>query len=531
MSKIISFDKEARQKLLEGVEILAKAVVSTLSPKGRNVAIQRQWGAPIVVHDGVTVARSVSEHDHQLKDHLVAVGINLVQQAAQRTNDQAGDGTTTATLIAYEVVRRGMKLIEEGVNPMVLREQIEEAMPLLIAEISKISQPVKDKAQLFEVATISSADKEIGEMVSEAVDKMGKDGMVTVEEGNKQNTEVEYTDGVEIDNGYIHPYFVTNPNRMEAVVDSPTILLYMKKLSVIADVAPTIEKLVSMGKKDILIVCEDMTGDALATLIVNKQKGNINILVCKAPKVDRQDYMEDLAVLVGGKVISEKQSVDMDVEAVGTADKVIAGRDTTTIIKGGGDKEEIEARMDYLRTQSKNEKNEFIGEKLEKRLAKMTAGIAVIRVGAKMEVDMRERVERVKDAIGAATAARDEGIVPGGGTAFLMLRKALKPNVNEGQRLLYDVLSAPIRKIMENCGESTRNINRLIAEIEAKNDGIGYEVYSGSLENMKEKGVIDPAKVIRLALVNGTTVATSILTTDTIISIQEDKTADAKKDN
>ena len=528
MSKIISFDNQARQKLLEGVEILAKAVVSTLSPKGRNVAIQRQWGIPIVVHDGVTVARSVSEHDHQFKDPLVAIGINLVQQAAQKTNDQAGDGTTTATLLAYEIVKRGFKLIEEGVNPMVLREQIEETLSLLTKELEKISQEAKDKEQLVEVATISSADKEIGKMVAEAVIKIGKDGMVTVEEG-KLETEIEYTDGLEIMNGYISPYFVTNPNRMEAIVDNPTILLFMRKLTVISDIVPIIEQLVVTGKKDFLILCEDMSGDALATLAVNKQKGNINIVVAKAPPVDREDYMDDIAVVTGAKVISEKRSTGFDMTVIGSADKVIANRETTVIINGKGDKKEIEARIDYLRNRIKEEKNEFQVEKAEKRLAKITSGVAVIKVGAKTEIDMREKVERVKDAIGAATSARDEGIVPGGGVTFLQLRKVLDRNRNEGERLMYEILSAPTRKIMENCGESTRNINDLIAEIESKGNGIGYEVQSGQLQNMKETGVIDPTKVIRLTLLNGVTVATSILTTNTLISFEEEKEKNDKR--
>ncbi len=523
--KLINFEKEARATLLEGVETLAKAVTSTLSPKGRNVAIQRQWGDPIVVHDGVTVSREVATPKQIYKDPLVSMGIRLVQQAAKKTNDEAGDGTTTATLLAYEIVKRGFKLIDEGMNPMVLRDQIDRKLPDILERLKEISKPVKKKTQIAEVAMISAADKEIGRLVAEAVKKVGKDGLVTVEEGQTLDTKVEYTEGLEIDQGYMSPYFITSEERMEAVIKEPAICLINRKISVISEIVPMLEELVKQGKKDIVIICKEMSGDALATTVHNKMKGNINILVVKAPTTRQGgELMDDISVFVGGKVVDEKSGINpQDIkEWVGSAEKVIANRNTTVIIEGKGDKKALNERIKGLRNLKETEKNQFQIELMEQRLAKLSTGLGIIKVGAKTEIDMRERVERVKDAIGAATSAREEGIVPGGGIAFLKLRNGFKPQ-NEGERLFYDLLESPIRKIMQNSGESGNRINEVIREVEKDESNRGYNVYTSKLEDMVEGGIIDPTKVLRLAIQNAVGVGTSILTTDCLIAYELDE--------
>ena len=367
--KLINFEKEARQTLLEGVETLAKAVTTTLSPKGRNVAIQRQWGEPIVVHDGVTAAREVASPNQMYKNPLISMGIRLVQQAAKKTNDEAGDGTTTATLLAYEIVKRGFKLIDDGMNPMVLREQIDSKLPEILEKLKEVSTPVKNKRQIAEVATISAADKEIDKLVAEAVKKVGKDGLVTVEEGHTLETVVEYTEGLELDKGYMSPYFITNEQRMEAVIENPAIALINRKISVIREIVPLLEELVKQGKKDIVIICQEMSGDALATTIHNKMKGNINILVVKAPTTgQRAELMDDMAVFVGGKVWDEKSgfSPERVKEWIGSASRVIANRDSTVIIEGKGDKKVLQNRIEGLRTLRDSESNEFKRELIEK---------------------------------------------------------------------------------------------------------------------------------------------------------------------
>jgi chaperonin GroEL len=515
--KILAFKEESREKLMEGIEILANAVTTTLGPKGRNVAIQRQWGLPIVVHDGVTVAEQVADDDE-----LRMIGINLVREAAKKTNEEAGDGTTTATLLAYEIAKRGQKLINDGMNPMVLRSQIYKALPKLLIALKENSKEIKNTEEIARVAYISSADEEIGKLVAEAIEKVGKDGLVTVDEGKGIKTEVEYTEGMEFNKGWASPYFITNEQRMEAVVENPVILLMDKKLSLSDESIPIYEAMAKVSK-DWVIIAQEITGDALATLVGNKMKGNIKALAVSAPgnSGNRREYLDDIAVLTGAKVLEESSELDLsNVKSIlGTAEKVVASRDTTVIIGGKGNKEELDKRVEALRAQKNAEKSEFEKEKLEERLAKLTTGVAVVRVGAKTEIDMREKVERVKDAVGAASAARDEGVVPGGGVVFLKMRKALDGN-SEGEELMREVLESPIRKLLQNSGEEVAKIGELIKKIGEDKGDLGYEVEKGELVSMTKNGIIDPAKVVRLALENAIGVATSILTTDCLIAIR-----------
>lgn len=522
MSKILSFQSNAREKLYKGVKLLADAVITTLGPKGRNVAIQRPWGIPIVVHDGVTVAREVDT-----KDPLVAIGIHLVREAASKTNEEAGDGTTTATLLAYEIIKRGLVLIEEGVNPMVLRNQIYEALPLLKDELDKMSKKIKSKQEIAQVATISAADPEVGKLVADAIDQVGKDGLVTVDESVSGDTEVEFTEGMEFDKGMLSPYFVTNPSRLEAVIEKPLIALIAQKLSLNTEIVPLVE-FMAKTSKDIVIIAEDVSGDALATMAANKMKGNINAIAVAAPGIgdNKNNYLEDIAVLTGGKVVFNHTELDFsspNASWLGKAERVVSSRETTVIIGGKGDKKEIDKHLANLRTLKDNEKSKFEKEKFEERLARASKGVGVIKVGAKTEIDMREKVERVKDAVGAASAARDEGVVSGGGTAFLLLSKALEGHT-EGQKLLKEVLQAPTRRLMANSGEPTDEINRLVERIlAAENPNFGYEVNSGEVKDLAEAGIIDPVKVVRLALENAIGVGTSILTTDALIGIVPEK--------
>lgn len=514
MPKIITSGSRARKKLFKGVKLLADTVTTTLGPKGRNVAIQRVWGTPISVHDGVTVAQHVES-----KDLLVDIGVDLVKVAAQKTNDEAGDGTTTATLLAYELVRRGLSLIDEGVNPMVLRQQVYDALPRVLDELKKSSRPVKDIQDIERVAFISSADEEIGELVAQAVDKVGEDGLVTVEEGELE-TAVDYTEGMEFDRGYLHPHFVTNPNRMEAVLQNPVIALIDKKISLNPEIVPMLEAAAKITK-EMLFIAGDLKGDALATMVANKMKGNITAVAVNPPKSGKEmkEYFNDLAVLTGGRVISEDTGVDIatDKDWLGRAKKVVVTRDSTVIIGGSGSQKALDQRVEAIKTQIKREKNKLERERLEERLARLSTGIGVIRVGAKTEVDMREKIERVKDAVGAATSARDEGVVAGGGTVFLQMSKVLGSR-NEGEKLLKEVLETPVRKLMQNSGETSDTINDYVHQILASDDPIGYEVASGEVKDLFVAGIIDPAKVVRLALENAVAVATSILTTDAVIA-------------
>ena len=516
-SKIIALNEEARSKLFEGVKLAYDVVCITLGPKGRNVAIMRPWGIPIIVHDGVTACREVDSDDP-----LIKIGVDLVREAAQQTNQNVGDGTTTSILLAYELVKGGMELIKNGVNPMTLRNEIYSALPFLLEELKKIVKPVKNSEDIARVAFISSADEAIGKLVAQAVEKVGKDGLVTVDEGKSIETEIEFTEGMEFDKGYASPYFITNPQRMEAVIEKPIIAVVDKKISLNTEIVPILENMAKYSK-DMVIIAEEFSGDALATIAANKMKGNINALAVSAPGIgdNKTNYLSDIAVLTGAKIISDKTAVDItkDDTWLGRADKVMSSRETTVIIGGKGDKKAVEARITELRAQRDGEKSTFEKEKIEERLARISTGIGVIKVGAKTEIDMREKLERVKDAVGAATAAREEGIVPGGGTIFLRLIKVLDGKT-AGSKLLQEVLEQPLRKLLINSGEDTA-IEDIIKGVKASgNPNYGYEVNSGKCMDLMEAGIIDPSKVCRLALLNACAVATSILTTDCLIGLQ-----------
>lgn len=530
--KYMEFGQEARDKLVKGVTLMYDAVCSTLSPKGRNVAIARQFGAPIVVHDGVTVAKEVKS-----PDDFVQMGINLVREAAQKTNEEAGDGTTTSTLIAYEFVTRGLELVKKGMNPMILRSQLYAALEEVKPQLAKLSKPVKTQEDLERVATISSADETIGKMVGEAVFKVGRDGLVSVEESGTYETYVSYTEGMTIDKGYSSPYFATNTQRMEAVINKPVIAIVDKTISVQRELVPLVETMLANGKKDIVIIGE-VKGDALGVLVNNKMRGNINALVIEPPGYgdNRRDYLEDLAILTGATVFSKELGLDaeqfahaFDVDWLGTAEKIIATKKTTMVIKGAGNKTAIANQIKKIRLHLKNAESLTERERLEERLAKMTTGVAVVKVGAKTEIEAREKLERVKDAVGSATAALQEGIVPGSGVTFMNIAKAVKAD-NPGALLMKEVLNQPIRKVMVNSGESDKkrlfgvlpsDVDMLIDEIKTWNNPLmGYNSAEMRIDDMELAGIIDPTKVIRLCIENGLGVAASILTTDTLIDIE-----------
>lgn len=519
LQKVMSFKGKARAKLLAGVEILAEAVTTTLGPKGRNVAIQRQYGLPVVVHDGVTVAREVGS-----KDPLEMIGINLVREASQRTNDEAGDGTTTSTLLAHQIVKRGMKLLDDGKNPMTIRKEMYSALPGIIEKLKGMSIPVTDKKDVEAVALISSADTEIGTIVAEAVDHVGTDGLVTVEEGQGTTTEVQYTEGMEFSRGWIAPHFITNENRLEAVIEDPIIILADKSISLAAEITSLLNAVVKIGK-NIVIIAKDVQGDALATLVVNKQKGNLSCVAVRAPgnTNEQLQYLTDMAIVTGGTVISDSNSPDptKPEEWTGKAKTFIAGRERSVIVHGAGDKAMLEERIQTLRDQIAGEKSVFVKEQVQMRLARLTKGVAVIKVGAKTELDMREKVERVKDAIGAATAAREEGTLIGGGMSLYKIGTEMKPKT-PGEQLLKEVLMSPVSKILDNAGYEGPEKELMLKTIAKSPVGEGYNMETDLIEDLRKAGVIDPTKVVRLALENAVGVGTSILTTDAIIAIEDD---------
>lgn len=525
----IKFDTDARADLTKGVEIIYKAVCTTLGPKGRNVALSRQFGAPIIHHDGIGVADKVKD-----ADPFVDMGINIVREAARKTNEEAGDGTTTSTLIAYEIVTRGLKLIDEGLNPMVLRKELYQALDDCIEYLAKLSKPAKTQKDLEKVATISSSDENLAKMVSEAVYKGGEDGLVAVEEAFGNETYVTYTEGLTIDKGYVTEYFITNPKRREAIIEKPVIALIDKEITTQREIVPLIETIISFSKN--IVIVGDIKGDALGILVNNKMRGVINAVVVEPPGYgsNTKDYLEDLAVATGGRVFSKELGLDIQAFAntfnadwLGSAEKVIVDKKTAMILKGDGDKKEIKKQIEKLKTLKGKADNLADKERLEERIAKLTGGVSVVKVGAKTDVEGREKLERAKDAVGAAQAALKEGVVPGSGVTFIHLIKAIQGNSN-GARLLREVLQQPARKVMLNSGESNSRlfgffpsgIDMLIYDI--KHDATltkGYECNSGKLVDLIKEGVLDPTRVIRLCLENGLGVATSILTTDCLIEV------------
>jgi chaperonin GroEL len=534
MAKQVIFEEEARRKLKAGIDILAEAVRTTLGPKGRNVALEKKFGAPSVTHDGVTVAKEI-----ELKDPFENMGAQLLKEAATKTNDVAGDGTTTATVLAQAIVNEGLKNVAAGANPMLLKRGIERATEALVARIKEMATPVTEKEQIANVATISAADREIGNLIAEVMDRVGKDGVITVEEGKGLRFETEYTEGMEFDRGYISPYFVTNPERMEAVIEEPYILITDKKISAISDILPLLERLLQVTK-NFVVIAEDVEGEALATLVVNKLRGTINALAVKAPGFGdrRKEMLRDIAILTGGQVISEELGRKLEnaqVSDLGRARKVVATKDKTTIIEGRGDEKAIKGRMEQIRAQIETTTSDYDREKLQERLAKLAGGVAVIKVGAATEVELKEKKHRVEDALSATRAAVEEGIVPGGGIALVNAIPALDGLQASGDELtginiMRRALEEPLKQIVANAGLDGSVVLQEVRRIqkEQNNPHIGYDVLANEYVDLYQRGIIDPAKVTRSALENAASIAAMILTTEALVSeIPEEKPAPA----
>ena len=528
MAKQLKFSDEARQSLMKGIDVVAKAVVTTLGPKGRNIALDKKWGAPNIVHDGVSVAKEI-----ELKDPFENMGAQLVKEAASKTNDVAGDGTTTATLLAQVITANGMKNVTAGANPMVIKKGIEKAVEAVVTELKKIAKPIKNKEEIEQVATISAGDEEIGNIIAEALDKVGRDGVVTVEEGKGLTIDIEYKEGMEFDRGYVSAYFVTNPERMEAEIENPYILLTDKKISSVQDLLPFLEKFVKVSKT-LVIIADEVEGEALATLVVNKLKGTFNVLAIKAPGFGdrRKESLEDIAILTGGLVVSEdtgKTFESIEVEDLGQAEKVWADKDNARIIGGKGNPSAIKARIALLKRQIGETDSDFDREKLEERLAKLSGGVAQINVGAATEIELNEKKERVKDAVGATKAAIEEGILPGGGIALIKARKvldAIKVDNNDekvGVEIIKKSLEMPTRWLAKNAGEDDGYVLRKIED--AKDADYGYNALTGEFGSMTGFGILDPLKVTRSALQNAASVAMMVITTEGLITdAPEEKT-------
>jgi chaperonin GroEL len=524
MSKVLEFNTEARQSLKAGVDILANTVKTTLGPKGRNVALDKKYGAPTVTHDGVTVAKEI-----ELDDPFANMGAQLLKEAATKTNDVAGDGTTTAIVLAQAIVHEGMRNVAAGANAMLLKQGLNLAADAVVAHIREQATPVKGKDEIAQVAAISAANQEIGALIAEVMEKVGKDGVITVEESKGLQFETEYTEGMQIDRGYLSPYLATNPERMEAELESPFILITDKKISSIQDILPVLEMAVRVGKP-LVILAEDVDGEALATLVVNKLRGTLNVLAVKAPGFGdrRKEMLRDVAAVTGAQVISEEVGRKLDgvtVEDLGNARRVVSTKDDTTFIEGAGDSEAIKGRIDQIRTQIENTTSDFDREKLQERLAKLAGGVAVIKIGAATETELKEKKHRVEDALSATRAAVEEGIVAGGGVALINAIAALdgvkaEGDVQTGVNILRRALEEPLRGIVSNAGMDGGVAMELVrrAQDEQQNRNIGYDVMAEEYVDMLRAGVIDPAKVTRSAVENAASIAGMILTTEALIS-------------
>ncbi|MCL6512217.1 MAG: chaperonin GroEL [Anaerolineae bacterium] len=524
MAKQLVFNEEARRSLKRGVDTLAAAVATTLGPKGRNVALDKKYGAPTVTHDGVTVAKEI-----ELADPYENMGAQLLKEAATKTNDIAGDGTTTATVLAQIIVHEGLKNVAAGANPMLIKHGIEKGVEAVVEHLKSMAVEVNKKDQIAQVATISAQDPEIGNLIAEVMDKVGKDGVITVEESKSLNFETEYVEGMEFDRGYISPYFITNPERMEAEIKEPYILIHDKKISAAADIIPLLEKLVQRGKRDLVIIAEDVDGEALATLVLNKLRGMLNVLAVKAPGFGdrRKAMLQDIAILTGGQVITEEMGRKLEgvtIEDLGRADRVVSTKDDTTIIGGRGDEKRIKARIEEIRVEIEKSTSDYDKEKLNERLAKLAGGVAVIRVGAATETELKEKKHRVEDALSATRAAVEEGIVPGGGVALLRAVSALDnvkmPHEDEqvGVNILRRALEEPIRRIVANAGMDGSVVVQQVRSMSKDKKFFGYDVIAGDYVDMLKAGIIDPAKVTKGALQNAASIASMILTTEALVT-------------
>ena len=519
MAKQILFDEEARRALGRGVDALANAVKVTLGPKGRNVVLDKKYGAPTITNDGVTIARDI-----ELEDPFENMGAQLVKEVATKTNDIAGDGTTTATLLAQAMIQEGMRNVVAGANPMIVKKGIETAVKTLVEEIKSKAQKVETKAKIAQVAAISSGDAEVGDLIAEAMEKVGKDGVITVEESKSMDTNLSVVEGMQFDRGYISPYMVTDTEKMEAVMDDPYVLITDRKISSVADILPVLEQVVKQGKQ-IVIIAEDLDGEALATIVVNKLRGTFKALAVKAPGFGdrRKAMLEDIAILTGGTVISEEIGRKLDsvtLADLGRARQVRSSKEETTIVDGAGDKAQIAARVDQLKKQIADTTSDFDREKLQERLAKLSGGVAVVEIGAATEVEMKDKKYRVEDALNATRAAVEEGIVAGGGTTFIDILPALdkieaEGDVKVGVEIVKRAIEAPVRQIAENAGLEGSVV---VDSVKKAGDGVGFNALENTYVDMIGAGIVDPAKVTRSALQNAASIAAMVLTTETLVT-------------
>jgi len=532
MAKQILSGEEARISLKRGVDILANTVKTTLGPKGRNVVLDKKYGSPVITNDGVTIAKEIEigtiSDDPKKKAQAVIenVGAQVIKDVASKTNDVAGDGTTTATVIAQAMIEEGIKNVTAGANPMAIRRGIEKATAAVVEELKKVKKDVKNSSDIANVAAISAADEEIGQMIAEAMDTVGKDGVITVEESQTLGIEKEVVEGMQFDKGYIAPYMVTDTGRMEAIYEHPSILITDKKISAIAEILPLLEKMANAGKKDLVIIADEVEGEALATLVVNKLRGIFNTLAVKAPGFGdrRKEMLQDIAILTGGQVITEELGLKLEeteMEMLGTARKVIADKDNTTIVEGAGQKSAVEDRIKEIRTEIDKTTSDWDKEKLQERLAKLAGGVAVLKIGAATEVEQKEKQHRVEDALAATRAAVEEGIVPGGGVALIRAGKVLanlKLDKEEqvGVEIVLKSLESPLKQIAANAGEKADVVIDTIRKEDSYS--FGYDFAKGEYKDMLKAGIIDPAKVTRSALQNAASAAAMLLTTEAVVA-------------
>lgn len=519
MAKQIKFNEDARRALLAGIDKLADTVKVTLGPKGRNVVLDKKFGTPTITNDGVTIARDI-----ELEEPYENMGAQLIKEVATKTQDVAGDGTTTATLLAQSIIHEGMKNVVAGTNPMIMKKGIEKAVNAVVDELKTFSKPVETKEAIAQVASISAGEEEIGELIAEAMEKVGKDGVITVEESKTMGTTLEVVEGMEFDRGYISPYMVTDTEKMEAVLEEPYILITDKKISSVQDLLPILEKIVQQGKK-LLIIAEDVEGEALATLVVNKLRGTLTCVAVKAPGFGdrRKAMLEDIAILTGGQVISEDLGIDIkniDINMLGQARQVRVDKENTTIVDGAGESENIKKRINSIKAQIEETTSDFDREKLQERLAKLAGGVAVIQVGAATETELKERKNRIEDALSATRAAVEEGIVPGGGTAFINAIPALDQVSAEGDEavginIVRRALEEPVRQIAANAGYEGSII---VEKLKASEKGVGFDALRGEYGNMISKGIVDPTKVTRSTLQNAASIASMVITTEAVVS-------------
>ncbi|CAI7991935.1 60 kDa chaperonin 2 [Geodia barretti] len=520
-AKKLAYSEEARKSLRTGIDILADSVKITLGPRGRNVVLDKKFGPPQVCSDGVTIAKEI-----ELPDAFENMGAQLLKEAATKTNDAAGDGTTTSIVLSQAIIHEGFKNVTAGTNPMAIKRGIEHAVGRIVTELQSMSQPVETRERIGQVASLSAHEEAIGETIAEAMEKVGKDGVITVEESRGLTDEIEYVEGMQVDRGYISPYFITNSDRMEAAIDDAHLIITDKKISAVADLVPALEKLLQVGQKNVVIVGEDVDGEALATLVVNKLRGIMNVLSIKAPGFGdrRKAMLEDIAILTGGTVISEETGRRLDsatIEDFGRARRVSSTKDDTTIVEGHGSEDAIQARINQIKAQIEDTTSEYDREKLQERMAKLSGGVAVIKVGAATEIELKERKARVEDALSATRSAVEEGIVPGGGVALVRAQRALEgvegltSDEVVGVNIIRRALEQPLKLIVENAGSEGAVV---LNQVKDQSDDYGYDAELGEFGPMLERGIIDPVKVTRSALQNAASVAAMVLTTESMIT-------------